>query len=248
MNRPPAPSVTIVALTMALALAACSSGGDDTVVRDDVVTVPAPVNGDAGDGSDDLFTPDGDAGGGTGEGSGDLGPVPPPLPTDVATQDLAELVVESIEPVPDTGVPGIDSDDAFCRSWSEFAGSYQALTFSWALVGGQPSARLEVMANGALRAAVAQLADALPDELSSERQALTIDLTTPILRRAERSRELLLVEGVDEATIDALSSLWLAALADAGPESDDLTVPIDDGGLDDPDPAARRAQPRAAAR
>ena len=37
---------------------------------------------------------------------------------------------------------------------------------------------------------------------------------------------------MDEATIDALSSLWLAALADAGPESDDLTVPIDDAGLD----------------
>jgi len=53
-----------------------------------------------------------------------------------------------IEPVPDVGVPGIDSADPFCRAWSEFAGSFQALAFA-SIADTDPvaAARLEVVAS-----------------------------------------------------------------------------------------------------
>lgn len=166
----------------------------------------------------------------------DLGPVPP-RPPDVAVSDS---VLEPIEPVPDTGVPGIDSDDAFCRSWSEFAGSYQALTFAWAIQGGVAAARLEVVATDALSSAVAGMAEHLPAEIESNRQALTVDLPTPLLRRAERARGLLADAGVDEATIVALGDMWLAELTDSGLQSETLAVAIDDTALDEMvDEAAR---------
>lgn len=158
----------------------------------------------------------------------ELGPVPPPLPDDVAVSDS---VLDPIEPVSDTGVPGIESDDVFCRSWSEFAGSYQALTFAWAIQGGEPAARLEVIATDVLSSAVERMADALPAELEAERQALTVDLPGPLLRRAERTRGFLSTSGVDEATIELLGDMWLTAVTAAGLESESLAVPIDDAQL-----------------
>lgn len=38
----------------------------------------------------------------------------------------AQPSAPEIPVVPETGVPGIDSADAFCRAWSEFAGSFLA--------------------------------------------------------------------------------------------------------------------------
>ena len=38
----------------------------------------------------------------------------------------AQLSTPEIPVVPETGVPGIDSVDAFCRDWSDFTGPYFA--------------------------------------------------------------------------------------------------------------------------
>lgn len=219
-------ALAVVLAVGAGAVAGCSSSGDD-VASDEVVTVASAETTPPVD--EDVFTEAGDSGSDDGVSSDDddLGPVPPPLPTDVVSD-----VVDSIEPVVDTGVPGIESDDDFCRAWSEFAGSYQALTFSWAVVGGVESARLELVANDALRSAVVTLGETLPDELEAERQALTVDLTTPILRRADRGREILSEQGVSADANAALGGLWLAAVTEAGTESESLAVPIDDGELD----------------
>ncbi|BAN01366.1 hypothetical protein [Ilumatobacter coccineus] len=168
----------------------------------------------------------------------DLGPVPPQPPGDVAVSDS---VLEPIEPVSETGVPGIDSDDEFCRSWSEFAGSYQALTFGWAIQGGEAAARLEVVATDVLSRAVAAMGEHLPAAIESDRQALTVDLPTPLLRRAERARALLADAGVDEPTIVALGDMWLAAVTEAGLESETLAVTIDDPALDEMVDEAARA-------
>lgn len=219
-----------VAMALLLAIgasgASCSSGGDDAV-GDPGGSAAVTETADAA--TDDLFTrdasPDGEDGA---PDPNDLGPVPPPMPTG----DVPDSVLDPIDPVPETGVPGIDSDDVFCRSWSEYAGSYQALTFAWALREPQAASRLEVVATDALTAAAAGLADALPPELEAERQALTVELTSPLLRRAERARSLLAAAGVDDAGIEALGDAWLAVLADAGAESEDLIVPIDDPTLD----------------
>jgi hypothetical protein len=202
--------------TLMLLLAACSSAADeldepaaDSAARDEVGT-PAATD----DSSDGVFTP-----------TDELGPLPPPLPDDALVSDS---VLDPIEPVPDTGVPGIESDDVFCRSWSEFAGSYQALTFAWAIQGGEAAARLEVVATDVLTSAVERMGQSLPSELEADRQALTVDLPAPLLRRAERAREILSTSGVDDATIESLGQAWLAAVTDAGLESETLAVPIDD--------------------
>ena len=143
-----------------------------------------------------------------------------------------EAVVESIEPVAETGVPGIESDDGFCRAWSEFAGSYQALTFAAGTDDPLDAARLEIVANDAVRSGAAGLATFLPGELEADRVALTETLTTPIVRRADRARELLAESGVDDDENARLGEVWLDALADQGLQTTDLEVTIDDRALD----------------
>ncbi len=203
----------MIAVTL-LAVAACSSSGG--VDEQSASTNPSD-SVDVPGGGDDVFSE-----------VDDLGPVPPPLPDD---SEVSDSVLEPIEPVSDTGVPGIESDDMFCRSWSEFAGSYQALTFAWAIQGGEAAARLEVVATNVLSSAVDQMAANLPTELEVERQALTVDLPSPLLRRAERTRGFLAAAGVDDGTIEALGEMWLAAVTDAGLESETLAVTIDDDQL-----------------
>ena len=216
----------LVAVVSAASVVAACSGDDDPIIDAGSVTTPsvtasgssAPGGGD-GDDIDDVFTE-------TDTGSvADLGPVPPAPPTQGTVSDS---VLDPIEPVPETGVPGIESDDGFCRSWSEFAGSYQALTFAWAVRGGLEAARLEVVATDALSSAATGLAEGLPPELESERQALTVDLTSPILRRAQSARDALVAAGADEATIRRLGDAWLDAVAESGLEAEDLQVAVED--------------------
>ena len=205
--------VCVVLAVALVVLAGCSSSDENGGAVGGGGSVVADVADDG-----DVFAP-----------VDDLGPVPPPLPDETAVSDA---VLEPIEPVPDTGVPGIDSDDVFCRSWSEFAGSYQALTFAWAVQDPIAAARLEVVATDTLSSAVARLGVSLPAELEAERQALTVDLPTPLLRRAERARELLVESGLDDAAIEDLGQRWLDAVTAVGLESETLGLPIDAPDLD----------------
>lgn len=136
----------------------------------------------------------------------------------------AEPVVESLPPVPETGVPGIDSDDAFCRSWSTYAGSVQAISLAWALQSAPAASSLEVAATDALSRSVDGMATHLPDEIESNRQALTVDVPAPFLRRAERSRQLLMEQGLSDEQIIELGDQWIAAIAAAGVDAENLTL------------------------
>ena len=128
----------------------------------------------------------------------------------------------------DTGVPGLDSDDAFCRSWSEFAGTFQAVALSASLATDpRDAARAEVAASPTVVAAVAGLDDNLPDELATERQALTVGLVGPLARRAGVAVDALATAGLTTAEIAAIGDVWLAALTATG-----LEEPIDDLALD----------------
>ena len=69
-------------------------------------------------------------------------------------------------------MPGIDSDNAFCRGWSEYAGSVQALSLAWAVQPAEAAATLEVAASDAVSDAVAAMAAALPAEIESNRERL----------------------------------------------------------------------------
>ena len=86
----------------------------------------------------------------------DISAEPIPAATDPAT---------SPPTVPETGVPGIDSDDEFCRSWSEFAGSFQALAGAWAIGDPTEAARSEVAAADVVLGAATALDAELPTEL-----------------------------------------------------------------------------------
>lgn len=127
--------------------------------------------------------------------------------------------------VPDTGVPGIDSADLFCRSWSEFAGSFQALAGAWAL--GEPvdAARSEVAASALILAAVETFDANLPSELESERDALS-ELVGGMSRRAEAADDEMVAAGLAAPAIVALGEAWLTALVDAGVDDPTITVVV----------------------
>ncbi len=138
-----------------------------------------------------------------------------------------EPVTESLPPVPETGVPGIDSEDSFCRSWSTYAGSVQALSLAWALQPPQAAATLEVAATDAVSAAVAVMGAALPNEIESNRQALTVDVPGPFLRRAERARQFLVGVGLEDDQIAELGERWVDAITEQGIDSESLALDVD---------------------
>ncbi len=189
-------------------LVACAGAGDESVPA----SADAPTSA-AGPDDGDLFTE-------TGSEESPIGSEP---------QDTAAPVVESIAPVQETGVPGIDSDDAFCRAWSEYAGSVQALSLAWAVQPAVAAATLEVAASDAVSAAVDAMSAELPTEIESNRSALTVDVPGPFLRRAERARQALVDAGATDTEIERLGDAWIEAIANAGLEADDVAVAVADG-------------------
>lgn len=150
-----------------------------------------------------------------------------PQPDDVPVDDqAAEPSTASLPPVAETGVPGIESDDDFCRSWSTYAGSVQAISLAWALQPPEDAARLEVAATAALSDAVRGMADTLPEEIEGNRQPLTVDVPGPFLRRAERANALLVDAGAEPAQIEQLGSSWIAAITEQGVQSENLSIDV----------------------
>ncbi len=194
-------------LCAGVVLVACAGDADEGAPA----TSGAPVEGSAaGDG--DVFTE-----------------VDPGDSPDTATPTSVEPVVESIPPVAETGVPGIESDDAFCRAWSEYAGSVQALSLAWAVQPAAAAATLEIAASDAVTAAVAAMAAELPPEIEANRAALTVDVPGPFLRRAERARAVLLDAGATDEEIERLGDAWIAAITTFGLDAEDVEVVPPDG-------------------
>lgn len=211
MERPRfARSESVAALVAAgmVAFAVGCSGGDDTQTSGPETDPSASGESEIVDG--ELFTPSQNESLIDDEGQ----PVEP--------------VVESLAPVAETGVPGIDSDDAFCRSWSTYAGSVQAISLAWALQPAAAASALEVAATDALTRSVEGMAADLPDEIESNRQALTVDVPGPFLRRADRARQLLLDAGLADQQIIELGDQWIAAIAAAGIDAEDLSLSVSD--------------------
>jgi hypothetical protein len=192
---------------LGVAVAGCA---DDTAIdtaTSSVALDSGSSSGSPGSVSDDVFA--------------DAGPAP--------EGDSEVDVVITFEPVSETGVPGIDSDDAFCRSWSEYAGSFNALAYAWGVQSATDAAALEVSASAAVAASVEAMSTNLPAEIESNRQAFIVDVPGPFLRRAERARTLLIEAGADEATVVALGESWIAAITDAGLVADDLAITVPPG-------------------
>lgn len=218
--RTPIPWTALVG-SMAILGAACGGGGGD-------VADPTAETFETVASTDPLFTRTSE-----GDGSADPTEVPPEIddadPTTETDVDSASPPdsepVSTPATVPDTGVPGIDSEDLFCRSWSEFAGSFQALAGAWAIGDPTEAARSEVAASGAILDAVSGLDEGLPVELETERASLAI-LVEPLSRRADAGRQELLGSGISEDGIEALAAAWLATLIEVGVDDPSIAIVV----------------------
>ncbi len=155
------------------------------------------------------------------------------------TTEASAAPTSSSPVVADTGVPGLDSDDEFCRSWSEFAGTFQALALAASLARDPADAtRTEVAGSSTIVAAAAGLDEHLPDELESERQALTVGLVGPMARRAGAAVDALTAAGLTATEISALGEAWLGTLTASGLDEPIEDVPLDPAVADRVDAAA----------
>lgn len=158
---------------------------------------------------------------------------------DVATETAADgtapvsLVTTppiSIIDVVEVGVPGLDSADEFCSSWSRFAGSFQVVAVTAAFGSGSPEqlAALEVAAAPTVTSAYRQLVESWPDELAAEADLVADEFLGPFARRQEAARSALDEVGADEAAITTIESAWLDGLARRDPTTPEFTVDLSD--------------------
>jgi hypothetical protein len=150
---------------------------------------------------------------GTDAGAGTAGTTAPPRPT-----------------VPEVGVPGLDSTDAVCRSWSRFGGSFQVVAVAASFGGGGPLAatELEVAAAPTVTSAYDDLLDAWPDELAAERTVVADDYLGPFARRARRGVDALVAAGASPSDLQAIAAAWEAALAARDPSTPELELVLDE--------------------
>lgn len=201
-----------------LAVAACSGDGTDLDASAAATTPPA-------------VAPDASAGQGDPTG----GTSPPPAtesPSTDADEGTGGRVVTAppVVDVPETGVPGLDSEDRFCSAWSRFAGSFQVIAVTAAFGEGPPEqvATLEVLAAPVVTAAYDDLVAAWPDELAAERGVAADRLLGPFAARLAAGVEALTDAGASSADVDAISAAWLAALAARDPSTPEFGVELAD--------------------
>lgn len=226
----------MIAGLLAVAAAGCSSGATSTeptaAATDPSVTTTdvAPVDATPADATPvDATTTD--------VPRTSIGPSSAASTTEpVSTASIP--VLDTIATVPEDGVPGIDSEDAFCRGWGEFAGSFQALALVSSL-GADPvrAARLEVVASAAVLSAARSLDEAFPDAIADERLVFVDGVIGPLTRRAARAHDALAAAGLSAAELGRLGDLWLGALVDAGVDDPEIAVEVPIGLADEVDAA-----------
>jgi hypothetical protein len=198
----------VVGVVVSMLLAGCTSGDDDSGRADDegpTTTAFTPDPGDANDGND----PPGPTGSSAPPGSGPVA-----------------VTAESLPEVPETGVPGLDSDDVVCRAWSRFGGSFQVLAVAAAFGAGDPVAvaALEVAASPTVTGAYADLVANWPDELADEAELVADDYLGAFARRADRALAALDAAGADAAAKEAIVAAWETALAERDPAEPEIAV------------------------
>lgn len=133
-------------------------------------------------------------------------------------------------PPPPTGVPGIDSDDAFCRDYARVLGTSTLLGIAAAFQAqsAEEILRLEVIAAPAVLAAAESLPDEVPPAAAADSDTLLTDVVDPLTRRSRVIDAALVEAGLDGAGRTALIDAWDGVLA-----TDDPVDPaIEEPGLD----------------
>lgn len=130
-------------------------------------------------------------------------------------------------PPPPTGVPGVDSDDAFCRDYARVLGTSTLLGVSSAFLA-QPTeeiVRLEVIAAPAVLAAAESLPVEVPPAAAADTDTLLTDVVDPLTQRSIVIDAALVAAGVDSAGRAALIQAWDAVLATDDPVDPAIEVP-----------------------
>jgi hypothetical protein len=139
------------------------------------------------------------------------------------------VVATSPATVPETGVPGLDSDDAFCAAWSRFAGTWQVLLVGATFLDDPGRvAQWEVVASSVVLEAYDDLLEHLPAGLEPERQLLVDGYFGVLARRAEAAADALAAADPDGDAAQSLGEQWLDALAGRDPSTPDLDVDLPD--------------------
>jgi hypothetical protein len=133
----------------------------------------------------------------------------------------------TFETVPETGIPGLDSTDAFCAAWSRFGGSWQVMLAAAYFGDDRADAyRLEVLASPVVADAYDDLFAAWPVELDGERDIVADAYFGAFRRRSADALDSLRDVGATPGDEAALSAAWLAALAARDPEQPVLAVDV----------------------
>jgi hypothetical protein len=124
----------------------------------------------------------------------------------------------------ETGVPGLDSEDAFCAAWSRFGGSWQLLVQAGAA--GDPGhvARLEVIASTVVQDAFGDVFSAWPAELETERDVVADSYFGAFQRRSADAAAALAAAGASDADVVALVQVWNMTLEEYDPAT---TIAVD---------------------
>jgi len=217
-----APRVTALALLLVTAsvVSACSRSEDDAAAPAASSTSPAPTTAGG-------TAPDTSAAGTTAAGA----PESSASPTTAAATPAPPQPAVTVSELDEIGTPGLDSDDAFCSSWSRFAGSFQVVAVTAAFGSGPPEdlAALEVAAAPTVTRAYEGLLANWPDELAEEEALVADEFLGPFARRSAEARDALDAVEADDAAISAISEAWLDGLARRDPSTPEFVVDLADG-------------------
>jgi hypothetical protein len=209
-------------LAAAVSMTACSRSGEDLATPDveTTTTAPSPAVTSAPDaaGGDDASDAPSTADTVAPATAATDATVPPPV-TPISVVQVAEV-----------GVPGLDSDDAFCASWSRYAGSFQVVAVTSAVGSGDSEhlAALEIAAASTVTEAFGEMAANWPAELSSEEELAIDDYFGPFARRLQVAQQALRDVGADDAALGAISDAWLTGLSQRDPSTPEFVVDLPD--------------------
>lgn len=162
-----------------------------------------------------------DGGGATAPGSIASGSTDPDRPDASAGSSGGTFDVVD---VPETGVPGLDSDDTFCAAWSRFGGSWQVIQVA-ANFAPDPTIvpAMEVVASPVVTRAFEAMLAVWPGELADERDVVADGFFGPFDRRATTALDALVVAGATPADIAEIGAAWEEALAGRRPDDPIVT-------------------------
>jgi hypothetical protein len=127
--------------------------------------------------------------------------------------------------VPETGVPALAADEAFCAAGSRFGGSSQVIAVT-AAFGAGPSESLEAAASITVTAASGERGEHWPAEIGDERETALDGALGPFARRLAVASDALADAGATDADRAALDTAWVAALAARDPEDPVLELDL----------------------